>query len=250
MEAYEQNFTSAPGIVEPQMYETALSVGSDNSFLNGTQTYEEPADSILQYQSSQEEVEGMQQHYEVPLRTSSHVDQARWHRQHQAIKPTTSVPLSGHEDKQDDKLPTYTSLYPGTMSEMQTYTPVNHTSSNARHSTMTEHSKPGTSTIKTTPPDNHHYFVLQRGQPEKQQKSVNDPVYFVLEKGSQKNPSPTHSAFQNGHHHDLEAKVVNADERIYYELEEDKSNGTASGPRKEPQLGTEEHAYFVLERRN
>ena len=248
MQDYEQNFASSSGVVEPQHYETALSVQSDNPLLDGTQAYEEPIDSILHYQNSQEEIQAVQQQYEVPLRTSSHGDQGKWHHHHQAIKPSTSFPVPGDKGKQEEKLPTYTSLHPGTMSEPQPYTPVNRTPSPGFYSTPSEQTKQANSTTLTTPQENHHYFVLDKGQHEKQQRSGKDPLYFVLESGNQKEESTKQGAFKNGHH-DSVGTVTNADERIYYELEEHESNAPTLGPRKGSHLGTDGHAYFILERK-
>ena len=74
-EDLKQHSSTISGIAEPQMYETVVNLNGHNPPGAETPMYEEPRDSILRYERSQEADEAAQQPYEVPICTSLREDQ-------------------------------------------------------------------------------------------------------------------------------------------------------------------------------
>ena len=231
---YGQEYFS---IDEPRVYETALNPNNNTPVGNRGQMYEEPRDSLLQYEQSQESQKSVQQPYEVPVRTSLHDDQGVSRLQHQSSSPASST--SNHNKSS----PTYTTLYPGTLEERQTYTLLRHTPDQGVYSTPSEDKLPVATPKEATPPDSHQYFVLS----EVQKSSSTEPLYSELENGGQKTGPTSSSAVEE----EVDGKRSQADDndRVYFELEHRQSSASPGRPKEGSSPAEGEHPYFLLEKK-
>lgn len=228
----EEHYSS---VKEPQVYEVAVSTGSHNE--EEGQVYEEPKDSLQQYNQSQEVRDAAQQPYEIPVHTLKGGQGASPLQQQASKSPAASM------GRKSENPPTYTSLYPGTLAEPQTYTLVRHTPDEGVYSVPSEENLLPASPREATPSDNHQYFVLNSVE----KSTSSEPLYSELEDGVQQTES-TGSVAVGKQQADGKRGHMDSHGRNYLKFQNQESSGSGEKPKEGSSSAPEEHPYFILEK--
>lgn len=233
-ENVEQRSSTASGIDEPQMYETALSLNGHNPPEAEIPMYEEPRDSIIRFQQSHEADVTEQQPYEVPIRTSFREDQAL----------VLSTSMSGH----DTNLRNSISPCHKTASEPQSSSPTNRILSSSVHDAQSPYAEPVTTAANNSPNESHLYFVLDKRQPEQQQENDEEPFYFELE-NRQQGTEPAESKASENLYAEVDKKDANENERDQSDSESSGSDMSEERRQEEVDSEPDEHPYFIIEKK-